>query len=263
MTWWCLWSSSQVPVFSFQHPHCSLFPLLTNFLASYNSVVYKSNINSDGAHAPNNKHEGLCSGLFFSLAGVTIYPQNSVWKRGAHRDDTGVFQGPSPCQKDGESPAPESTENSLEPDSCFLSKCCDINTIHHRQSFWAGSRCGSSPRESPGVNSSPWPPSPASLVRRSKCSWLFSSGMEGGVDFRNQLSSQPWTQGTKTPSPTSPHAQELQAGGIWTHEKPSRFSQIPFRAEQDARMTELEGLQRKLARIRERGCKALVLYCPK
>ena len=126
-------------------------------------------------------------------------PQNLFWKQGAHRHDADEFQGPSPCQKDGKSPAPESTENSLEPGSCFLSKCCDINTIHYGQGFWAGSRCGCSPRESPGVNSAPWPPSPASLVRRSKCSWFSPAGMEGRVDFRNQVSSQPWTPGNQTP----------------------------------------------------------------
>ena len=32
-------------------------------------------------------------------------------------------------------------------------------------------------------------------VRRSKCSWFSPAGMEGGVDFRNQVSSQPWTPG--------------------------------------------------------------------
>jgi len=49
-----------------------------------------------------------------------------------------------------------------------------------------------------------------------------------------------------------------RAGVIWTHEKPSCFSQTPFRAERDARMSEMKGLKIKLARIWDRGCKVLV-----
>lgn len=55
------------------------------------------------------------------------------------------------------------------------------------------------------------------------------------------------TREPNTPSPTSPHAQELQAEGIWACKNLSCFSQTPFRAKQDARKSELEGLQRKLA----------------
>ena len=49
-----------------------------------------------------------------------------------------------------------------------------------------------------------------------------------------------------------------RSGVIWTHEKPSCFSQTPFRSEQDARMSEMEGLKIKLTRIGDRGCKVLV-----
>ena len=49
-----------------------------------------------------------------------------------------------------------------------------------------------------------------------------------------------------------------RAGVIWTHEKPSCFSQTPFRAERDARMSEMAELKRKLARIGDRGCKVPV-----
>ena len=49
-----------------------------------------------------------------------------------------------------------------------------------------------------------------------------------------------------------------RAGVIWTHEKPSCFSQTPFRAERDARMSEMVELKRKLARIGDRGCKVPV-----
>ena len=155
--------------------------------------------------------------------------------------------------------APESTENSLELDSHFHSKCCDVNTIHHRQSFWGGSRHGCSPRESPGVNSSVWPPSPAS-IRRSKLQLILSSG-EGGVDFRS-LCHNVWTPGnSKTPSLTSPHIQQLQwSKGMWNSENLPCFFQTPLRAEQDARMSELEGVHRRLTSTGGMGMSRLWSY---
>ena len=142
----------------------------------------------------------------------------------------GEFRGPSPCQEYAKSPAPESTENSLKPGSHFLSKWGDINTIHHRQGFWAERRCGCLPRESPGVNSPAWPPSPASLSGDQSCKWFSLVGMRVGSTLETRCHLSLEHQGTKTPSPTSLHAQELQSGGIWTHENPSCFFQIPVRA---------------------------------
>ena len=39
---WCFWSPNCVPMFSFQLPRCSLFTLLTNFLASYKFAVIRA-----------------------------------------------------------------------------------------------------------------------------------------------------------------------------------------------------------------------------
>ena len=41
-SWQRLCGAFDHPVFSFQHPHCSLFTLSTNFLASYNSVLIRA-----------------------------------------------------------------------------------------------------------------------------------------------------------------------------------------------------------------------------
>ena len=151
----------------------------------------------------------------------------------------------------------ESSSNSLEPGSHFLSKWGYVNTIHHSQGFWAGSRHGCSPTESPGMNSPEWPPSPASL------SGDFSpAGMEGRFNFRNQVSSQPWTPGNQTPHHL-PHLMPKsysRSEGIRTCEKPSCFFQIWFRAEQDARMNEMECLQRKLTSKGVEGMSRLWSY---
>ena len=129
---------------------------------------------------------------------VPIRPQNSIiLEAGGSQWWHRWIPGPSHCQEDVKSPAPENTESSLEPGCDFQTKS-DVNAIHHKQVFWAGSRCACSPRESPGMNFSAWPPSPASITRRSKCSWFSPAGMEDGVDFRNQVSSQPWTPGNQT-----------------------------------------------------------------
>ena len=93
-------------------------------------------------------------------AGVPTRPQNSIiLEAGGSQRWHRWIPGPSHCQEDVKSPTPENTENSLEPGRDFQSKC-DINTIHHKQGFWAGSRHACPPRESPGMNSSAWPPSP-------------------------------------------------------------------------------------------------------
>ena len=63
-------------------------------------------------------------------------------------------------------------------------------------------------------------------------------------------------QGTQTPHHL-PHLipkSYSRPVGILTCEKLSCFIQTQLRAEQDARMRELEGLQRKLASMGERGC---------
>ena len=70
------------------------------------------------------------------------------------------------------------------------------------------------------------------------------------------MSSRPWIPGNaNTPSPTSPRVQELQQvtgnQDLW---KAILFSQTPLRTKQDARMSELESLQRKLTSTGERGC---------
>ena len=174
-------------------------------------------------------------------------------------NDADEFWGPSPCQEDAESPAPENTENSLEPGSHFQSKCCDINTIHYRQ---GGSRCGCSPRKNPGMNSPAWPPSPASLTGDESCRWFCPVEIEGGVDFRNQVSSQLWTPGNpNTPSPTSTQAQEFSRNAdLW---KVILFLLNSVRSEQDARMSELEGLQRRLTSTGKRGCQGPCVMLPK
>ena len=104
------------------------------------------------------------------------------------------------------------------------------------------------------MNSPAWPPSSASLSGDQSVADSLQQGWRSGSTLETRCHLSLEHQGTKYPSPTSPHAQELQAGGIWTHEKPSCFSYIPFRAEQDARMSELEGLQRNLLVQGERGC---------
>ena len=148
-------------------------------------------------------------------ASIPTRPQNSIiLEAGGSQRWHRWIPGPSHCQEDVKSPAPENTENSLEP-GCDLQSKSDVNTIRHKQGFWAGSRRACSPRESPGTNSSAWPPPFVSLTRRSKCRWFLPARMEDRVDFRNQVSSQPCTPGNpNTLSAISPHAQELQAGGI-------------------------------------------------
>ena len=80
-------------------------------------------------------------------------------------------------------------------------------------------------------------------VRRSKCSWFSPAGMEGGVDFRNQVLSQPWKPGNpNTPITYFTSNPRVIGQGIWSHENLSFFFQTPLRAEQNARMSELEGL---------------------
>ena len=81
------------------------------------------------------------------------------------------------------------------------------------------------------------------------------------LEIRCQLSLE--HQETKHPT-TLPHFMPRSYSGpaeIWTHEKISCFFQT--RAKHDARMNEMEGLQRKLTSM-EGGCdlKALVLHCP-
>ena len=114
-------------------------------------------------------------------AGVPTRPQNSITlEAGGSQRWHRWIPGPSHCQEDVKSPAPENTESSLEPGCDFQTKS-DVNAIHHKQVFLAGSSCACSPRESPGMNFSAWPPSPASITRRSKCSWFSPAGMEDGV----------------------------------------------------------------------------------
>ena len=94
------------------------------------------------------------------------------------------------------------------------------------------------------MNASAWPPSPASLSGDQSAADSLQPEWRAGLTLETKCHLSLEHQGTKHPSPTSPHNQELQAGGMWTHGKPSCFSQILFRAEQDARMRELEGLQK-------------------
>ena len=117
------------------------------------------------------------------------------------------------------------------------------------------------PQGDPGVNSPARPPSPPSLFR-SKWSWFSPAGMEGGVDFRNQVSSQPWTPENQIPH-YLPHLMPKSYSrleGIRTCEKPSCFFQISFRAEQDAIMNEMECLQRKLTSTGVEGMSRLWSY---
>ena len=90
-------------------------------------------------------------------------PQNSVWKQGAHRDNAGVFQGHHPvrrmvrvqvqrAQKTHYNQAPISTANVVTSSTLLITDKASEEEA-----------CGCSTRESPGMNSSPWPPSPASL----------------------------------------------------------------------------------------------------
>ena len=97
------------------------------------------------------------------------------------------------------------------------------------------------------MNSSVWPPSSASLSGDQSAADSLQQGWRVGWTLETRCHLSLEHQGTKHPSPTSPHAQELQAEGIWACKNISCFSQTPFRAEQDARKSELEGLQRKLA----------------
>ena len=160
----------------------------------------KSNINSDLAQAPNKKFWELCSGLFCIPTRCPNHPQNSASL------DTGCSQGwyrwilgLITLSGGPENPTRESRENSLEPGSHFHSTESDINTVHHRQGFWAGSRHGCFPRERPGVNSSAWPPSSASLSGDQSAAdsllqvWKVGSTLE----TRYHLSLE--NQGTQTP----------------------------------------------------------------
>ena len=86
--------------------------------------------------------------------------------------------------------------------------------------------------------------------------------MVARVNFRNQVSSQPWTPGNQT-SHHLPHLMPKSFSGpegTHTCEKPSCFFQTPLRAEQDARMSELEGLQRQLICTGEEGMSRLWYY---
>ena len=97
------------------------------------------------------------------------------------------------------------------------------------------------------MNSPAWPPSPASLSGDQSSADSLQRGWRAGWTLETRCHLSLEHQGTKHLSPTSPHAQELQAEGVWACKNLSCFSQTPFRAEQDARKSELEGLQRKLA----------------
>ena len=132
-------------------------------------------------------------------AGVPTRLQNSIIleaeaSQWLHR----WIPGPSHCQEDVKSPAPENTENSLEP-GCDFQRKCDINTTHHRQGFWAGSRRASSPRETPGMNSSAWPPSllPSPGDQRAADSLQQGWRMGSTLETRCHLSHE--HQGTKHP----------------------------------------------------------------
>ena len=93
----------------------------------------------------------------------------------------------------------ESSSNSLEPGSHFLSKWGYVNTIHHSQGFWAGNRHGCSPRKSTGMNSPEWPPSPASLSEDQSAADSLQQGWRAGsiLETRCHLSLE--RQGTKHP----------------------------------------------------------------
>ena len=126
-------------------------------------------MNTDWAHAPNKKGWELRTGLFCSPSRCANSPAELT--PSGSRVLTAMMQVNSePITLSGEcqSLAPESTENSPESDSHLHSKCCDVITDKASEE----EACGCSTRESPGMNSSPWPPSPASL-----------SGDQSAADF--------------------------------------------------------------------------------
>ena len=86
--------------------------------------------------------------------------------------------------------------------------------------------------------------------------------MVGRVDVRNQVSSQPWMPGNQTSHHLPHFMPKSYSGPEGTHtcEKPSCFFQTPHRAEQGARMSEWEGLQRQLTRTGEERMSRLWYY---
>lgn len=199
-------------------------------------------------------------------AGVPTRPQNSVHMEaggGGSLGQCGRNLGPIILSGGARSPAPESTENSLEPRSHPRANAVTSTLLITDKASEKEADMLVTQEESWGelfslATLTCFPPQEIKAAGAS-----FHQGWRVGstLEIRCRFSLEDSLGKPNTPSSTSPHAQESQhPRESRPHEKLSCFSASPLRVEQGIRKRELQSLQRKLTSTEGEGMSRLWYY---